>query len=100
MFLRLLKSLYPLLKDILLEGKSLREATKDKRGGLLVLLGVLLSLSLNYILIPRSLALSARIVELEKQLKREIPTTSIPNNENNKKYNSLDFFLNESTNIN
>lgn len=70
MLFRLLRSIYPLLKDVLLEGKSIREATKNKKGRLLILMGVILSLSLNYILIPRAFTLSARIVKLEKELKQ------------------------------
>lgn len=96
MFLRLLKSIYPLLKDILLGGRSIKEAANDKKGGLLVLLGVMLSLVLNYLLIPRSFALSARIVELERQLKKETPDLIAP--EPVKEYNSLDFYLNQSIN--
>lgn len=69
MILRILKSIYPLLKDIFLEGKSIKQAAREKRGKLLILVGVLLSLCLNYILIPRSITLSAKVVELEQTLK-------------------------------
>lgn len=92
MFIRLLKSLFPLLKDIFLEGKSIREAAKDNRGKLLVLIGVLLSLMLNYVLIPRVFSLSARVVELEKQLKKEVPV--IPYEIPEEEYNRLDYYRN------
>lgn len=92
MLLRLLRSIYPLLKDILLEGKSIKEATKDRKGKLLLLVGILLSLVLNYVLIPRVITLSARIVELERQLNKEIPVVSASPNID--RYDRLDYYKN------
>lgn len=91
MLLRILKSIYPLLKDILLEGKSIKEVAKNKKSVLLLLVGVLLSLLLNYFLIPRVFSLSARIVLLEKEHKAALESCQ-SNSDPNTEYNRLDYY--------
>ena len=68
--IRFLKSIYPLLKDIFLEKKSIKEAAKDSKGKILLLLSVLVSIFLNFFLIPKILTLSNEIVILRKEQDR------------------------------
>ena len=68
MILRILQSIYPLLKDIFLEGKTVKQAAHEKRGKLLILVCVLFSIAMNYVLVPRVMTLSSRVVEIERQI--------------------------------
>ena len=65
--IRFLKSIYPLLKDIFLEKKSIKEAAKDSKGKILLLLSVLVSIFLNFFLVPKILTLSNEVVILRKE---------------------------------
>lgn len=107
--LRFLGSLYPLLKDIFLGKRSIKESLKDGKLKLLVLLGVILSILMNFYLIPKTLELSIKIIELNKMIEelnselkvmRMTPSTK-PNTSTQREstpkdnYNSLDFFQEE-----
>lgn len=65
--LRLLGSIYPLLRDVFLEGKSLREAFRQSKRKVLVLFAVLLSIFLNIFLIPRAIDLSEAVINLRAE---------------------------------
>lgn len=93
--LRFLGSLYPLLKDIFLEGKSLKEAANDSKRKLLILAGVLLSIILNFYLIPRILSLSAHIVVLEKKLKQDLECHIDEKNTQTNQYDKYNFYLDQ-----
>jgi len=96
--IRLLGSLFPLLKDIILEGKTIREAAKNSKYKLFVLVGVIFSIVLNFYLVPKVFTLSSRILDLQRELKESraalvAPDTKPPNSTPvpTKDYNSLDY---------
>lgn len=102
LILRFIKSLYPLLKDIFLEKKTLGEAFKDSKFKLLILFGVIFSITLNFFLVPKVLSLSTKIIELNEivqNMQLVIDNYPSDNDYNRERYDSLNYYINELENL-